>query len=1482
MVGLADIPCVGKLVDILSEVAVKATFRGFRYMFCYKDLVKTLESQVKEANTEEERVSREVAAERANGKIIEKTVLDWQKQAEEIKESAKQFAEKSRKVDSWRCIQCLPIPNPVSRLQLGREAVKKTDSLTQLIKSGEKLRAHGIANPALVKNLPKSTTEFQDFQSRKDAYAELWQALVTDSSPILGIYGMPGVGKTRMMEQLWTEAKEKNIFNKVTRVNVGNEKLNVIKLQKEIAGHLGCKLDSEDNAESRASQLEQSLLNAGKTLVVLDDVWREIPLDVIGIPCGDENTSMGSKILFTSREEDVCLHNNCKTLVKITPLRNDEAWDQFKNIVGSARIDSLKDESLAKKVCDKCGGLPLLIHAVGKAVKFKPQSSWVDALQQLEKGNFENISGIDPQVYACVEFSINQLPDDAKSCLFLCCLFGEDEDIPIWKLIQLATGSQLVSGESRVLSMVDTLGSSSLLLDCDKDDSIKLHDVIRNVGRSIAFRDPKFAFSQVTCDVRLFDVSDFVTTKFLRLDLDGDNYHIPDDLVCPDLHSLWIQCRNDIQQFSGGFLSMSANLRYLYVVDWTYPSSKLQFSLQPLGKLRTLIFDNCDLTHINNTNGGFFPENLETLCISYGDFPEPLDLSNLKYLRKLEIEGWKVEIIPNTISSLSRLEQLHIPGGFEIWRDDSSVVAKPNLIEINKLTHLKSLQITFKISEPFQNTNIFDNLKLFNICVGGGRSYLEEADPSYKTLIRLQGYHEESLNSLVGRAEYVKLKDADINVSGIFDSNPEAFTELRELHIEKCHNMEHLARMSQGEIKHSQQTSFSKLTCLVITECSSLRYLFCNSVAKCLTQLQKLMIQECPVMEAIVMNEGSSNKDIISFSHLKELKLRKVPRLKSFCREFKDTMTQPSAQLQPLFHRMGFNNDNCGSSFCKLTSIYVQECNRLETVIPVVMLQKLQNLQYLEIYNCHSLTNVFPCSSVPRGVMHLEEITVARCWKMKGILGGVEQGEIIDVLEFPELRWLDLNLLPDFTSFCGEEKNASTKVEFPNLIILMIKDCYEINLESIEFTGQPKSLHISCYNETQLPSTWQPRLHNVETLILSGCWWHEIKSLQFQRLKRLDVVKYSGCSALFTFSGLGSLQHLQELEISDCAFLEEIAEDDKMSSMNKKTITLPHLKIVVLKNLPKLKSIFHGANYGSRVPSLIEVKIENCGLSSLFSFSEFTRLKTLEISRCDHLEEIVEDTRTDEISGMNKKTITLSQLERVVLEDLPKLKSFIYSANQECLLLPKLSYVSVINCGLSSLFTCSAAFESLQRLEYLKVWRCRMLEGIFEYARGDETYGTSDQTIISLSKLGSLELRNLPGLKSFIHGGNYDCSMPALCNMEVDNCGFSTLFTCSVFRNLQRLVYLEVSNCRLLEVIVEDARGEDTNGKTITLPLLRCIELEDLPNLNSFGRDESYAFNMPELNRFGLVGCPRAENFTSFNTNTGNGYASTDDDDDDK
>lgn len=182
---------------------------------------------------------------------------------------------------------------------------------------------------------------------------------------------------------------------------------------------------------------------------------------------------------------------------------------------------------------------------------------------KLRKGKFENIAGIYPHSYACVAWSIDRLPSDAKLCIFLCSLFPEDAEIHIKTLVQLATGLQLIpDGESTVRAMVDILMIHTLPLE-GKRHFVKLHDIIRDVARSIAAKDYAFLFAR--CGSRLPYNADYVTQKLLHLDLERADVYFHDDLVCPDLHILWLRyiCNNFIEPFSGGFFSMFVNLRFL-------------------------------------------------------------------------------------------------------------------------------------------------------------------------------------------------------------------------------------------------------------------------------------------------------------------------------------------------------------------------------------------------------------------------------------------------------------------------------------------------------------------------------------------------------------------------------------------------------------------------------------------------------------------------------------------------------------------------------------------------------------------------------------------------------------------------------------------------------------------------------------------------------------------------------------------------------
>ena len=173
MVGLADIPIVGKFVEKVSEYTIDAVFRGLHYMFCYQTLVNNLNFENEKLSIEKEKMSRKDMEEKANGKTIEDYVSKWETDVEEIQKSAAEELS-----PSCSCIQYSPIPNPISHFRICRNVVKKAEAVTQRINSGKEHLTGGIAYLPEVKNVPKPGTTFEEFQSRKGTYGKLWDALV--------------------------------------------------------------------------------------------------------------------------------------------------------------------------------------------------------------------------------------------------------------------------------------------------------------------------------------------------------------------------------------------------------------------------------------------------------------------------------------------------------------------------------------------------------------------------------------------------------------------------------------------------------------------------------------------------------------------------------------------------------------------------------------------------------------------------------------------------------------------------------------------------------------------------------------------------------------------------------------------------------------------------------------------------------------------------------------------------------------------------------------------------------------------------------------------------------------------------------------------------------------------------------------------------------------------------------------------------------
>ena len=148
---------------------------------------------------------------------------------------------------------------------------------------------------------------------------------------------------------------------------VVSQNKDVKKIQGQIADLLGLKLKGESEL-GRANELYSILMSSKSVLVILDDVWEALNLTDVGIPCGGQNKRC--KILLTSRSEEACNQMRSQKIVPIKVLSEEEAWNLFREMAGDC-VETPGLHPIAKEVAKECGGLPVAIVTIGRALDRK-------------------------------------------------------------------------------------------------------------------------------------------------------------------------------------------------------------------------------------------------------------------------------------------------------------------------------------------------------------------------------------------------------------------------------------------------------------------------------------------------------------------------------------------------------------------------------------------------------------------------------------------------------------------------------------------------------------------------------------------------------------------------------------------------------------------------------------------------------------------------------------------------------------------------------------------------------------------------------------------------------------------------------------------------------------------------------------------------------------------------------------------------------
>ncbi|KAI7981647.1 Disease resistance protein [Camellia lanceoleosa] len=427
------------IVMKIGEYLVAPVGRQFGYLFSYERNIKHLEKQVQKLEDKRFGVQKSVEEAETKSETIAPDVARWLKTVTELNEEAKKFLEVELKANegclNGRC------PNLKLRYSLSRKATKKTQIAEELHGEGDFSR---VSYPAVAPSVGTTfafTGGFKGFESRRLIMNGVMEALTNDSIYVIGICGMGGVGKTTMVKEVAKKVEEKKMFDKIMMVVV-SQNPDLINIQGEIAKILGFELSGGNNLFARAGELGSRILTAGRILVILDDVWKRLELNDIGIPCGDHYK--GCKIVMTSRSEDVCIGMEADKNFKVGILREKEAWNLFKEMAGISNDGTSHPTDLQltqMAVAKECGGLPIAIVTIGRALRCKKKPSWDSALEQLRKSMVKNITEVGEKVFKPLKLSYNYLEsDEAKKCFLFCSLYPEDFDIPIEDLVRMQLG----------------------------------------------------------------------------------------------------------------------------------------------------------------------------------------------------------------------------------------------------------------------------------------------------------------------------------------------------------------------------------------------------------------------------------------------------------------------------------------------------------------------------------------------------------------------------------------------------------------------------------------------------------------------------------------------------------------------------------------------------------------------------------------------------------------------------------------------------------------------------------------------------------------------------------------------------------------------------------------------------------------------------------------------------------------------------------
>ncbi|KAJ7954283.1 Disease resistance protein [Quillaja saponaria] len=1460
------------------------------YLYRYKDNIEGLQSTIDHLQNSVE------VAKRKNDEIVA-DVRNWFNDADVLLKSIKEFngdnGQAKTGCSKWSC------PNLWSWHQLSRKAKKMMERASEFQVGGKFEKISQPKDPQ--KLLALSLTDFEIYKSRESTLNQVVEALADPNVNMVGVYGLGGVGKSTLVNQVNKKILEDQLFSVVVPATVKQNPV-LENIQKKIAETLGFELRGE-NEILRAGSLLARLVEERSILIILDDLWEELDFKKIGIPIGNDNK--GCKVLLTSRNLDVLSTGmGCKRNFELKVLSEGEPLELFKKM--SELDDSDKNaelQTIATQIVQLCGGLPISIVTVAGALRNKELHHWKDALQRLRSN-----MGME-YVNASMRLSYDFLRSpELKSTFLLCAMMGYrpclDDLLKYGKGLGLFIGSyNMEDARNRLYTLVSELKASCLLVKGDFGDDFEMHDVVRDFAMSIASNEEQ-AFM-----VQYKKLNEWPDEKRLKectkISLRyNDITELPQGLICPKIEFFYLGCKDPTLQMTNDFFKGTQSLNVLDLTSMHF--SSLPTSIRYLRNLHTLCLDYCilgDITLIGDLN------NLQVLSLISSEIKQfPVEMRNLTKLQLLDLRRSKIREIPcKVLASFKKLEELNMENCYVDWEAEAvqgiqstnaSVAA-----ELRNLHHLTALNVHIRNEHLLPRDLPFSKLVRYKILIGDVWNWSGKFQSSRTLKLKLKTrkvHLERGVKMLLKGVEALYL-DELIGVNNVlYDLNQKGFAELKYLSIQNNHEIQYiinslieppdhhavfpkleslilkdlikLEKVWHGQFK-TAATFFRELRLISVRNCNLLKNLFSFSMFRALPRLTEIEVCNCNSMKEIIVEakdgdeiftESTRAMDQIEFTEIRCLSLQCLPALLGFFFDEKTSSSSQCASTSQSKHEIVME-DKIGMAlplFSEKVAFPNLETLKLSSVnfekiwddrISTTHIQ-IQSLTSFTVENCDSIKCLFSYT-IARSLPELKNLVISNCLMMEHILIIEER---LDEDVFPKLETLQISNMDNLKRIWQHHEFIGPN-SFGNMKKMIVDNCKKIT--------------------TILPSDMLKRFRSLEVLNVSQC----------------DLCEY-----IFDLQGLNDkeacgeviVMQLKELRLEGLCELKHIWNKDLQEVVKFQNVqeirvenceSLKHLFTArIAKDLLKLRDLFIN-NSGLDVIVAMEEGIQsqvdsNFEFPKLTSFSvynsfelksfyqgkyvlECPRLKILKMLYCKKAETFTMGLTTFQEECGNHQLVTHQQPFFPMKKVIPNLKELALNS-KEALMIRNGNIQTDLFRNLEVLWLCGFKHEPtiflswfLQRipnLESISVKSCDVKQILlFDGTDENESEGRT------IARLKSLDFSYLPNLNHiFTEGSRLDSILGSLESLTVKDCpGLTNLLPSSVsFNCLTSLVIYECDG--LINLLTSSTAKSFVQLQKMSI--VNCQKIEEIINVN----EEEDEITFSQLTFLELINLPSLKGFS--------------------